>query len=227
MRKIIVMMLACALLMGCSGGLLRPKIEQGIEKALPSYIGPARSYDVKASGSETDMLGGRISSLHITGTDAQIAQGLTVALLVVEMDDVSFNTSNRKLKSVGSTAFQATMTEKAVNEYINASRPDGSQMLIELEAGKLTVVARPTFHGVGAEFRVTGQPQIKGATKVNFVADKASLSIVPVPAWIVNRLLDRVNPVLDLEKMKYPVKIASVSVKKDAVQLGGGMVFKP
>lgn len=227
MRSIALTILVSVFLTGCSGGLIRPKIEQGIEKALPSYIGPARKYDVRASGSETDMLGGRIASLQIAGTDVQIAENLTVAFLVVDMNDVSFHTSSRKLKSIGSTTFRATLTEKAVNDYVNASRQDGSDMRIELETDKLTVVAKPSFHGVGVQFKVTGTPEIDTGTKVSFVADSASLSVVPVPAWIVNRLLNRVNPVLDLEKMKFPVKLSSASVRKDSVELSGSMVFKP
>ncbi len=219
--------MAAALVAGCAGQIIRPKIEAGIEKALPGYIGPAREYRVKASGSSTAMINGEFSALHITGREVQATKDLTIDLLTVEMKDVKADPSTRKLRSVGSTTFQAEITEQAVNAYVNASRPQGNEVRVDLEPGKITVIARPTFYGIGAEVRVTGRPAIAGGSKVNFVADKASVSIVPVPAWVVNKLLDLVNPVLDLNQMKFPVSLTSVTIEKDTVQLAGKADFKP
>ncbi len=227
MRRLIAILLAAGSLAGCSTGLVRPRVEKGIEKALPDYIGPAREYDVKVEGSERELLRGDIDALHITGRDVQITENLLVGSLVVDMTGVRADTSTRKLKSVESTTFRGTVTEKAVNDYVNASRPEGKEMHIDLEKGSLTVTARPSFHGIGAEVKITGKPRIEGGSRVSFVADKASLSIVPVPASIVNLLLERVNPVLDLGKMKFPVTLTSVIVKKDAVDLAGNASFKP
>lgn len=206
---------------------MRPKVEKGIAKALPEYIGPAKRYEVRAEGSDVELLRGDIDALHIVGYDVQLTDNLTVGHLIVDMKGVQADTSTRKLKKVESTTFRATVTEKAVNDYVNASRPDGSEIRIDLDRGKLTAVARPSFHGIGAEVKVTGKPQIEGGSRVSFVADKASLSVVPVPAWIVNKLLERVNPVLDLDKMKFPVTLTSVATKKDAVDLAGNATFKP
>lgn len=227
MRRLIPAILFAALIAGCSTGLIKPKVEKGIEKALPSYIGPAKEYDVKASGSETSMLKGKFDALHITGRDVLIAENLKVSKLTVDMQDVRVDTSTRKLKAVGSTVFQGTVTEDAVNDYINATRPEGKEMRVELESGRLTVIARPNFHGIGAQVKVTGKPKIERGTQVSFVADSASLSIVPVPASIVNKLLERVNPVLDLNEMKFPVTLTAVTIKKDAVDLAGKADFKP
>ncbi len=227
MRRLIPITLAAVLLAGCSTGLVRPKVEKGIAKALPGYIGPAKEYSVTAKGSDVELLRGKIDSLHITGKEVRIDDNLVVSRLTVDMTDVDVDTSTRKLKKVGSTTFQALITEKAVNDYVNATRPDGKEMRIELESGKLTAVARPSFHGIGVEVKVTGKPQIEGGCKVNFVADSASLSVLPVPASIVNKLLDRVNPVLDLGKMKFPVTLTAATLKKDAVDLAGKASFKP
>lgn len=227
LRRLIPVILAATLISGCSRGIIRPKIEAGIENALPGYIGPAKEYHVEADGPSKPMLNGEIGALHITGRDVQLTPSLVVRDLVVDMKKVKADPSTRKLQRVGSTIFQATVTEKAVNDYVRASRPNSTEIRIDLEPGKLTAVARPTFHGIGAEISVTGKPQIAGGSKVNFVADKASVSIVPVPAFIVNELLDLVNPVLDLNQMKFPVSLTSVTVKKDTVELAGKATFKP
>jgi len=227
LKKLFLLTLAAMLTAGCSRGIIRPKVEKGIRNALPGYIGPAKEYSVRAMGPSIRMLRGRINSLHIEGTDVLIAPNLTVCHLSVEMEEVQADTSSRKLKSVRQTTFEAQVEEGAVNYYLNASSPDGDDIGIELEPGKLTVVARPAFHGVGAEIRISGKPHIRNGTEVHFVADSGSLARISVPAWIVNKLLEKVNPVLDLAEMQFPVSLTAVTIRKDRVVITGRADFKP
>ena len=64
-------------------------------------------------------------------------------------------------------------------------------------------------------------PTRPGAATLNFVADKARLSFVPVPAFLVNRALDAVNPIVDLSGLKVPVALQSVDVQNGALVLRG------
>ncbi len=173
------------------------------------------------------MLRGHIDRLHIEGRNVQIAPNLMVSHLNVDMEEVRVDPSSRKLKSVRQTVFETQVREEAVNRYMNASRQGNSDVRIDLEPGQLTVVARPTFHGVGTEVRISGTPQIRKGTEVHFVTDSASVARIPVPAWIINKLLEDVNPVLDLAEMQFPVSLTAVSVKKDVVVMTGRAEFKP
>jgi len=224
--RVLFALIALVWIAGCSGGIIRPKVEKGIARSLPEYIGPAEQYTVKASGPTTAMLHGRIQHLRIEGVQVEIADDMVLDRLVVDMDDVSVDPETRVLQSVGNAIFTAEMTQESVNRYVKAVRPDVQELKIELEVGKVVVGARPTVMGIGPRLQIGGRPEIVNRNKVNFVADSASLSILPVPALIVNKLLDSVNPVLDLSETRFPVALTAVKVRKGTVEIAGRAIFK-
>lgn len=226
MRKVGLLLVLSFLLTGCVGGIIRSKIAEGIEESLPQYIGPAKKYTVKASGPSEPMLRGKFEHLHIEGVEVQISQNLTVDRLEVDMDKVEADPNTRQIRSVASTVFKAEVSEKYINTYICAARPDIEGLTLDLKEGKLTVTARPSVLGIGVEFKVTGKPIIAGKDKINFVADSASLAKLPIPALVVNKVLDRMNPVLDLGEMQFPVALTNIAIKKDVVVINGKAEFK-
>jgi len=222
MRKLLIL-LVIPLLVGCSKGIIRPNVEDGIRDALPGYIGPAKEYTVRCDGDSTAMIGGKIERLHIEGKDVQLDPNLLVSRLVVDMNEVRFNPTSRKMKSVGSTSFEAVVAEKTVNSYIKATRGSETEMTVQLQQDRILVRVVPSIGGVDVLIQVAGGLSVTNGDKVNFTADKSSVAHLPVPALVVNKLLDRVNPVLDMSTMKYPVTLSGISIKKGSVSVKGAM----
>ena len=211
---------------GCAGAIVRPTVNDAIRKALPNYIGPAKNYDVKTSGSATEMLGGKLDRLIIEGEDVQVDPNLTISKLFVELKDVRVDTKTRAMKHVGSTAIRATISEAAVNKYIAVSR-GSSNLTVRIEPDKINVAFTPTVAGVGVPLNVTGTLSITGGDKVNFEADEASVGRLPVSAYVVNKGLSMVNPVIDLSTMKFPVTIERIALKKGKAEVSGSAKFSP
>lgn len=227
MRKFIMMSLIAALIAGCGGGgLIRPRVEKGIKNALPQYIGPAKEYTVRADGSTTDMLNGLIGQLHIEGTDVQIDPNLLLSNLWVDMIEVRYNTS-REVTSVKETKLGATVSESVVNKYIELSRKGEDNLSVEFEPGKVLVKFVPNVAGVNIAVTVSGKPEIVGGNKVNFVADSGSVARVPMPAYLVNKILDRMNPILDMSVLKFPVSLSKITINAKSVLVEGSAEFKP
>lgn len=225
MRRLLALLIL-ALVAGCSGGIIRPRVEDGIRDALPDYIGPAKEYTVRCDGESTAMIGGKIKRLHIEGKDVRIDPNLLLSRLTVDMDRVHFDPVSHKIKSVESTAFEAVVVEKTVNRYIKATRESESEMTVELQPGKILVKFVPSIGGVDVLIAVAGTLSVTNGDKVNFEADKASVAHLPVPALVANKVLDRVNPVLDMSTMKYPVVLSGISINKGSVSIKGAMQFK-
>lgn len=211
---------------GCVSNVVKPRVEKGIREALPQYIGPAKQYTVRADGSSTDMLNGLIAGLHIEGRDVEIHPNLTVSRLIVDMQEVRFDPGSRAVTSVASTKFEATVSEAMVNRYIEETQGD-SDLTVRLDPGKVLVQFVPRVAGVDVLITVAGKPMIVGGDKINFVADAGSIARLPVPAFAVNKVLDRVNPILDMSVMKFPVQLTDLLVKKGSVVIRGTAVFKP
>lgn len=225
MKKAAFLSIAALFLAGCSTGIIRSQIEQGIRESLPDYIGPAKKYKVDVKGSETAMIGGKIDQLIIDGTEVQINENLCIDHMNIVMNKVRFNPQTHKVKEVESTTFEGELTSKTINSYISKDKDSKYKAQIRLEDGKVIVDAAPGLLGISVPVSIKGSPVIREDTKVNFVADEASLSIIPVPAFIVNRLLNGVNPVLDMSQMKFPVTIKDITIKKDKIIVKGNAKF--
>lgn len=224
MRRFLALMVV-ALIAGCSGGIIRPRVEDGIKDALPDYIGPAREYSVRCDGDSTKMLGGKIERLHIEGRDVQVDPNLLLSRLIVDMNRVEFDTGSREVKSVENTSFEAVVTEKAVNRYIEQTRESESEMSVDLQPGKVFVKFVPNLGGVDVLISVAGTLSITEGSKVNFEADKASVAHLPFPSLVANKILDRVNPVLDMSIMRFPVTLSGITIKNGSVSIKGSAQF--
>lgn len=225
MKKAALLGIAAIFLAGCSTGIIRSQIEKGIRDSLPEHIGPARKYKVHVSGSESAMMDGRINRLLIEGTGVQINDDLSVDRMSIIMDKVRFNPRTHAVKGVESTTFEAELSSETLNSFISKVKDDKYRVKIRLYDGKAVVDAAPGLLGIRVPVSVTGSPVIREGNKADFVADEASLSIIPLPASIINKLFKEVNPVLDMSQMKFPIIIEDITIEKDLIIVKGRAEF--
>jgi uncharacterized protein YpmS len=224
-KKICLAALFAVFITGCAGGFIKSQVQSGIRDALPTYIGPAKSYTVSVDGSATEMLNGHIRHLHIDGTDVKIDPKLTINALAIDMDDVHYN-SKRQLTRVGSTLFKTTVTEPEVNQYAEQGLGRDYKPKVTLSDGQIRVNCVANILGVGVPVAVTGKPEVVHGTRVNFVADSLSAAHLPIPAAIANKILERINPILDMSTMKFPITIRTITVRPGFLDLSGEAVIK-
>lgn len=226
MKKLFPLAIVAILIGGCAGSIIRPRVEDAIRDSLPEYIGPAKNYSVHTSGSATEMLSGKLDSLKIEGDEVQVDPNLTITKLCVQLNDVRVDTDTRAIKSIGSTAIKASISESSVNRYIKETRGD-SNLTVKLEDGKIRVQFAPSVAGVGIPLSVTGKLLIAGEDKINFQADAGAVGRLPIPAAVINKGLERMNPVIDLSTMKFPVSLKEISIRKGAADVTGSAKFMP
>lgn len=220
MKKTTLLFSIAALVAGCSTAIIRSKVEKGIRDRLPQYLGEAESYKVSVKGPESDLIGGKIQSLHIEGTKAQL-NGVIVDKMTVDMNDIRFDPINRTAKSVGETYFVANISSESINSYIQQHRDNTDSISIEIKDGHVLVNAIPKFAGVNFPITIKGKPTIVNGSKVEFKADSAAISVLPVPAFIVNAIIDRVNPVFDASQIRIPITIDNITIEDGFVVISG------
>lgn len=227
MKKLILAVLVVMSLTGCSRDFIRSKVEEGIVKVLPSYIGPAEKYTVRANGSTSAMMNGLIERLHIEGEGVEVQPGLVVSHMTVDMDEVRYEPSTRQLTSVKNTVFEARISEAMANKLIESRQATNSDLKVEFQNGKVIVKLAPSLLGIDVPIAITGQLEITDHSKLGFVADKASVARLPVPAFAVNKVLEKKNPVLDLTDLRFPVRLNGVRVSEKSIYLKGSATIKP
>jgi hypothetical protein len=147
---------------GCVGDIIDSKVEKKIAESLPDLVGPAKSYDVEVHGSKGKMIKGQIEELIVHGEEVWLTPDLCIDALNVRMKDVVADRKKSELKSVGETTFEATLSEKSLNGYIDKIRTDSPKIKIKLLKGKMMVHGRPKAWIVSANVDVTGSLEPKG-----------------------------------------------------------------
>lgn len=217
---------ACALLFapvltGCGAGQsVQTIVAHKIADALPGAIGPAAHYDVQVSGDALSLARGRARHIHIVGQDVQMTPTVVLDTLTLDAEDVSFNAQLKRVDTIKNTSFAATMSSPHLNAYLAQARPDLGVTFGENDLGTTLPVSAGPIHTTVTVFG-TLAPTVPGANTIDFIADRARLGRLPVPAFAVNAALESINPVLDLSRVRVPIAVQSVTVEGGMLTLRG------
>lgn len=211
------------LVSGCGSSAPQTTAAHRLADRLPRIIGPARHYDVQVDGDPFALGRGRARRVNIEGRDVVMAPGLTMDRLTIEADDVSFDVKNRSLKHIGRVLFTGRLGQRNLDNYIARIKPDPSGLSITLRWDDMEVAVPVDVASLTTTARVSGTltPALSGSDKLDFVANRGSVGIVPVPARIVNLAIDQVNPVLDLSRLRFPVAMTDAAVDRGSIVLKG------
>lgn len=221
--RIGVLAILCIVLTGGCGSLSpNRKAEHKIADALPELIGPAKHYDVKVDGDAFALARGRARRITVHGVDVQATPDLTLTTLDFTAENVRFDMKTRQIDNVGSTKFTGTFDQDNLNRYLAQSHahPD---VTLALRSDDIALAMPISIGPIHTTVRVVGQasPTRPDGNSISFVADSAHLSILPVPAFLVNRELARINPVVDLSRFKIPIALESTRVKDKKLVVTG------
>lgn len=221
MRHSLALALPMSLLIaGCGvGQSAQTIVAHKIADALPQAIGPASHYDVQVSGDALGLARGRARGVQIVGQDVRMTPAVTLDVLTLSARDIVFDAKSRQVQSIGSASFAASLGQAHLTEYLLQARPNLSVTLGANDLQAALPVAVGPIHATVA-VRGTLVPTTPGASTLDFVADRARLGILPVPAFAVNAALEAVNPILDLSRVKVPIGVQSADV------VGGQLTIK-
>ncbi len=193
-----------------------------IADALPTVLGPAQHYDVQVEGDAAALTRGRARRVRVEGQQVQIAPDVTLDRLDFTAQDVSFDTKAKRLSHVGRVDFVGTLGQANLDSYLARSGAHPG-LAVMLRQNDLQVDLPISAGPVHTHVVVTGTavPTVPGGSAVSFIADRARLSILPVPVFLVNQALDRINPVVDLSRFKAPVALQSADVAQQTLTLRG------
>jgi len=71
--------------------------------------------------------------------------------------------------------------------------------------------------------RVDGSlaPSASGSDKLNFVPSGGDIGPVPIPHKLIDIAMNRINPVLDLSNLKFPIKLSSAKAVNGTLVVEG------
>lgn len=208
---------------GCTGTNPRRIAAEKIAEALPTVIGPAKHYDVDVEGNAFSLARGHASRVTIDGQDVRVAPSLTMNELHIDAQDLALDTKTRKVRHAGHVAFTGVVGQIRLDDYLAGMKSGIKGLSVKIRWTDVDASVPVTALGMTTTVRVDGTlaPSSAGPDKLDFVPEGGAIGAVPVPTRLVRIAMDRMNPVLDLGGLKFPVAVESARVDNGRIYVIG------
>jgi DUF2993 family protein len=212
---------------GCSRASPFRSMERSIRAELPRLIGPADGYEVAVSRSAAGLIAGRIPWIEIHGHHVRAVQGLNLDVLAVRLEGVRFNRTDHTVREIEQSRFEAGIRAGSITQFIHARRPALRDVRVTITRGEIHVRVTPSLLGLGVPIEVDGRPVLHGATAIDFEISRVSLLRLGLPEFGVRRLEERVNPIVDLSTLPFPVRLSAARIEGEQVVVDGTPTLAP
>ena len=223
-RAVPALVLLVLLVCGACGRVVRGKAEDRIDAVLPRYLGPADRYETRIDAASAGaVLRGHLRLIHIVGTRVQLRPNLVVDTLTLDARSVTADPRRGTLTAVESAAFRCRISAAHLQSYLISRRLGIPDLSLETQGEFLVVRARPDLLGVvPVPVRVKGLlvPEASGDL-LDFVPDRASVTILPVPRVLLSYFSRRLNPIVDLRDLPVAIHVDTAAVESGALVLTG------
>jgi hypothetical protein len=202
---------------GCSPTNL---VEQGIERELPKYVGPAERYDVQVEGLQVGP--GTAEQVVALGERVQPEGAPVIDQLILRLEGVVYDKAAEQLSQVTGARLSAVIKAGDLVDFLETYRNVRSAEVLLRSPNSATLRVRPQLGDFavppGVTVDVTGQ-LVGDGTELRFEVSEVSAAGIDVSAIAARRLSDLINPLADLKNLPITVEIASVTVAGETIGL--------
>jgi LmeA-like phospholipid-binding len=209
---------------GCGARPGEKQSEKAVNDLLPTYLGKAGSYKTRI---KADSLGavmrGRVRRVEIIGRNVQLVPDLLVTELSITAEEIEVDKRKKQLKNVGKALFTAQITEANLAKCVKGRRPDIKDLNVTLRGEFVQAKLRPQVFGYPT-VPITIQGKLLTRNEgiaLDFEPDAARVTLVPIPKFVLDWTMEKLNPVVDLQFLHVPIRIESATVRGGSLYLTG------
>ena len=195
-------------------------VEQGIEKELPRYIGPAENYDVQIDG--LSMSEGSADSVIAVGERVRPEGAPTIDRLSLDLKGVVYDRSTERLSQVDAAQLMAVIKTPDLVDFLEAYRNVEEAEIILYSPNEATLRIRPQIGDYavpqGVTVDVSGELVGEG-TQLRFEVREVRAAGINVSTLAASRLSTVINPLADLKNLPIDVEVTSVMVAGETIGL--------
>jgi hypothetical protein len=218
-------LLAGAAASGCTTTVVRKNVERKLKSRLVEWIGPADRYQVKISETrDPELVLGRARRVEITGHKIRSNEGFTVEWFHLTLQGLRYDGEAPYFVSVEKSELELELTEADVNRYLSTYQAR-YQPQVALGPAELRVKMVYPFLGTPTRIEAAGKFVIKNDTQLLFDARTADVSFLNQPGFGERFVEERVNPVVDLGRVKFPARLESVQILQGRLRAKGVAVL--
>ena len=195
-------------------------VEQGIERELPKYVGPAENYDVQIKGLK--ITSSSADSVIAVGERVQPEGAPAIDRLQLDLQGVVYDRRQEKLSQVDAARLTAVIKSYDLADFLESDRNIRSAEVILRSPNRATLRIQPDLGNFilpkGVTVDVTGT-LIGEGTQLSFEVDEVSAAGLDLSSMVARRLSDLINPLADLKELPISVEITSVIVAGESIGL--------
>ena len=195
-------------------------VEQGIERELPKYVGPAESYDVKIDGLK--VVSNSAESVVAVGERVKPEGAPVIDRLALDLKGVVYSREQNRLSQVESAKLTAVIKSYDLADFLESDRNIRSAEVILRSPDRATLRIQPNLGNfvlpTGVTVDVTGR-LVGSGTQLSFEVDEVSAAGLDLSSMVARRLSDVINPLADLKDLPVSVEITSVMVAGESIGL--------
>src|SRR5262249_14403433 len=135
--------------------------------------------------------------------------------------------SDRRVTQLGQSRFTAGISAASATRYVRARSSLLREVQVIFVPGAVRVKASPGMLGIGAPVEVEGRPLLGGETAIAFDASRVAVLHLGLPEFALRRLEERINPLVDLGGLPFPLRLSEVRVEKDKAVVAGSATLNP
>jgi LmeA-like phospholipid-binding len=212
---------------GCSTRYIRGRFEKRIAARLRTLIGPADDYRVRIFDTkDPELVVGSIRRLEVDGTNVLAGGLIRLDALRVRARGIRFSGGRGDLARVQESHVEVEISEDALNTYLqHAHRRE--QARARLNDGTVTLFGTVSLLGVRAPIETTGRLAIAEGRQIVYRAEQVFAPTLRLPGTGAEFVERQVNPLVDMARLDWPVRLETIRVSGGKVILEGTLELPP
>lgn len=219
------------------GSLKVSEVQQAFRKGMQEFLKGGDSIRIRFFASSRDeIFSGHFRQVEVLFRDNMLQgmESLNIKRGRAIFRGVKFNLSELILdgklviKSIDSVKFNFRLKEDDINNYLVAEqkRINLRNPKIELKDGAMIFSAKVRNRFFSARVRTEGNFEVRpDGRSVDFKASRVRLNSLKIPGFVTGQIVNRINPVLKLDKFPLmdliPVKLNKIEIGQDWVEFYG------
>jgi hypothetical protein len=206
---------------GCSTRLIRGHAEKRIAARLRTLIGPADDYRVRIFDTkDAELVVGSIRRLEVDGTNVLAGRLIRLDALRVRARGIRFSGGRGDLVDVRESLVEVEISEDALNTYLQREHRR-EEAHVRLNDGTVTLFGNVKLLGVRAPIETTGRLVIAEGRQIVYRAEHVSAPTLRLPGTGADFVERQVNPLVDMARLNWPVRLETIAVSGGKVILDG------
>lgn len=226
-RSVALLLLAGAALgsSGCAGPAVRRAAERSLERRLHEILGPAEKYEVRIQKtSASRLVRGSVERLVVDASGVQLDAYTRLERIHIVVHDLVIDEDEVEIGSAREGLIRVEVTEVDINRYLS-SRHARHEPEVKLLPGAIVASIRSPLRGASSRVTATGRLLVEEGLRLVFRADEVDLELLDVPGFSERYVEERINPLVDLSKLKYPARLNELVVMKGLVRVRGAVAL--